>query len=348
MADSSRCRSAGFALCRGPRRPWPRYAGRPPVSWAGGLHGQTDNLDMFFHPGNACCRTGTSARHCRRAAVPAHRCREHPLEAYEDDQPVEGSGAIGGCCGEGLWRPFRGRVFVIGQLASQARRRWARQLSDGRHVQRECVSEGAEPGSVTRLHGRSWGNKGVRGRRDVRESDTLDCRARKQSDTARNRFSVVKGTKEGEKALANSTTTGRALVGILGRQGLVAANTLLFFEESVEPGVPPVSEQREYRIVTAARTSAMQNDLTEAAAEGFRVIGAGFGYMTAVMAREGGSPPTPIEYRLIGMTRVETGVEELQAAGAEGFRVAAMSEHGQEGVFILHQHPARRSDSTTG
>ena len=150
---------------------------------------------------------------------------------------------------------------------------------------------------------------------------------------------MVKGTKEGEDALANSATTGRALVGILGRQGLVAANTLLFLEESDEPRVPPASAQRDYRILATARTSAMQNDLAEAAAEGFRVVGAGFGDMTAVMARERGSPPTPIEYRLIGMIRVETAVKELQAAGAEGFRVAAMSEHGQEGVFILHRTP---------
>ncbi len=162
---------------------------------------------------------------------------------------------------------------------------------------------------------------------------------RKQSDTPRNKYSVVKGTKEGEEALAGSTTTGRTLVGILGRQGLVAANTLLFFEESAEPRAPVVSEPREYRIVATARTSAMQNDLAGAAAQGFRVIGAGFGHMTAVMARERGASPTPIEYRLIGMVRVETAVKELQAAGAEGFRVAAMSENGQEGVFILHRTP---------
>jgi hypothetical protein len=83
----------------------------------------------------------------------------------------------------------------------------------------------------------------------------------------------------------------------------------------------------------------MQNDLVQAAAEGFRVIGAGFGYMTVVLARERGSAPTPIEYRLLGMTRVETTVKELQAAGAEGFRVAAMSENGQEGVFVLQRTP---------
>ncbi len=159
------------------------------------------------------------------------------------------------------------------------------------------------------------------------------------SGTPRYKSSVVKGTKEGEEALTRSATTGRLLVGILGRQGMVAANTLLFLEEHDGPKVPAVSEQRDYRIVTTARTSTMQNDLAAAAAEGFRVTGAGSGNMTVVMMRERGSPPTPIEYRVIAMIRVETAVKELQAAGAEGFRVAATSEHGQEGVFILHRTP---------
>jgi hypothetical protein len=162
---------------------------------------------------------------------------------------------------------------------------------------------------------------------------------RKQPDTSRNAYSVVKGTKDGEEALASSTTSGLTLVGILGRQGMVSANTLLFFEKSDQPTAPPASEHRDYRIVATARTSAMQNDLSQAAADGFRLIGAGFGYMTVVMARERGSAPAPIEYRLLAVTRLETGVRELQAAGAEGFRVAAMSENGQEGVFILHRTP---------
>ena len=160
----------------------------------------------------------------------------------------------------------------------------------------------------------------------------------KQSDTSRIKYSVVKGTKDGEEALAHSSTAGRAVVGILRRQGMVASNTLLFFEESNE-AVAPVSEPREYRIVATARTSALQNDLTAAAAEGFRVIGAGFGDMTVLMARERGSTPAPVEYRVIAMIRTETAVKELQAAGAEGFRVAAISEHGPEGVFILHRRP---------
>ena len=163
----------------------------------------------------------------------------------------------------------------------------------------------------------------------------------KQPDAPRIKYSVVKGTKEGEEALANSAAAGRALVGILGRQGMVAANTLLFFEErEARTGVPPVAEERQYRIIATARTDAMQKDLTKAAAERFQVIGVGFGYMTVVLARERGSAVTPIEHRVIAMIRSETAISEVQAAGAEGFRVTAISEHGQEGVFVLSRRPA--------
>jgi len=163
----------------------------------------------------------------------------------------------------------------------------------------------------------------------------------KQPDAQRIKYSVVKGTKEGEEALANSATAGRALVGILGRQGMVAANTLLFFEEKeARTGGPPLAVERQYRIVATARTEAMQNDLAKAAAEGLQVVGAGFGYMTVVLARERGSAVTPIEHRVIAMIRIETALSELQAAGAEGFRVTAVSEHGPEGVFVLSRRPA--------
>ena len=59
---------------------------------------------------------------------------------------------------------------------------------------------------------------------------------RKKSDTPRYKYSVVKGTTEGEEALANSTTTGRAMVGILGRLGLVAADTLTFLRRATNRG----------------------------------------------------------------------------------------------------------------
>jgi hypothetical protein len=154
------------------------------------------------------------------------------------------------------------------------------------------------------------------------------------------KYSLVKGNREGEQALAAAAATGRTLVAILGRQGMTAANTLLFFEETEHDRVLPTgSGPKEYRIVATARTSAMQDDLSEAAAAGFRVIGAGFGNMTVVMERDRASPMEPVEYQLIAITRVETAINELQTAGAEGFHVVAASENGPEAVFVLHRRP---------
>ncbi len=152
-------------------------------------------------------------------------------------------------------------------------------------------------------------------------------------------YSLAKGSKEGAEALVAADTLGRRLVGVLGRQGLIVANALLFFEE-IDGDKPLVSAGGfDYRIVATARTSAMERDLNEAASEGFRVHGSGFGYMTVVMARGRGATPQPIDYRVIAMIRVPTAVMELQAAGVEGFRIATMSENGQEGVFVLHRTP---------
>lgn len=162
----------------------------------------------------------------------------------------------------------------------------------------------------------------------------------KQSDPLRVKYSAMKGKKEAEGALTDSSVAGRALVGVVGRQGMVAANIVLFFEE-IEGSARdvPGPQQAEYRVVSTGRTSAMQTDLAAAAAEGFRVIAAGSGYMTAVMARERGATPKPLDYRLLATQRVATSVKELQAAGAEGFRVVGISQNGPEPVFIVERLP---------
>jgi hypothetical protein len=57
------------------------------------------------------------------------------------------------------------------------------------------------------------------------------------------------------------------------------------------------------------------------------------------MARDPTRTPEPVDYRLIAMMYTDTAMRELCEAGAEGFRIAAVSEHGSEGVFILHRAP---------
>jgi hypothetical protein len=159
-----------------------------------------------------------------------------------------------------------------------------------------------------------------------------------QPDAARVRYSVVKGTPDGQQTLAGASASGRRLAAVVGRQGMVAANTLLFFEEGDGGAAAPAETgARDYRIIATARTSTLQKELAEAAAAGFHVVGSGFGYMTFVMARGPGSTPEPAEYRVIAMIRVATAARELEEAGNEGYQIAAMSENGPEVVFVLHR-----------
>ena len=154
-------------------------------------------------------------------------------------------------------------------------------------------------------------------------------------DATRVSYVVVKGTEEGEKALDGASAAGRALVGILGRMGMTSANTLLFFEEHA-PG-PSAEAAHVHRIIANSRTSTTEKEIIDAAAGGFRLLGAGFGYMSIVMSRSNGAANEPVDYRLLAMIRAKTAVAELNEAGAQGFRLAAMSENNQEGVMVLHR-----------
>ncbi len=155
------------------------------------------------------------------------------------------------------------------------------------------------------------------------------------ADATRVTYVLVKGTEEGEKALDGASAAGRSLVGILGRIGMTSSNTLLFFEQHAAG--PSTGAASVHRIIANSRTSTTEKDIVDAAAGGFRLLGAGFGYMSVVMSRSNDATNEPVDYRLLAMIRAKTAVDELNAAGAEGFSLTAMSENGSEGVFVLHR-----------
>jgi len=154
-------------------------------------------------------------------------------------------------------------------------------------------------------------------------------------DATRVTYVVVKGTEEGEKALDGASAAGRSLVGILGRIGMTSPNTLLFFEEHTPS--PPAGPAPVHRIIANARTSTTEKDIIEAAAGGFRLLGAGFGYLSIVMSRANDAANEPVDYRLLATIRATTGADELNEAAAKGFRLTALSESGQEGVMVLQR-----------
>jgi hypothetical protein len=66
---------------------------------------------------------------------------------------------------------------------------------------------------------------------DERAQTTWVAVMAKQSDEARFEYSVVKGNEESERALAESSAARLVLKGIVGREGMTSAKTLLFFEK---------------------------------------------------------------------------------------------------------------------
>lgn len=153
----------------------------------------------------------------------------------------------------------------------------------------------------------------------------------RQSNGARFTYSAVKGDGDGAKVLTEASKRGVKLIAVLGDQ-------FIFEEIQGASDISVAAGEREYRIVTTAKTSSLEKEIQQAAADGFRAIQSGS--MRVLMEREPGSTTAPLDYRVIAMTRVNTAERELQAAGAEGFRIALVPEcKGSEGMFVLIRTP---------
>jgi hypothetical protein len=116
----------------------------------------------------------------------------------------------------------------------------------------------------------------------------------------------------------------------------------------VLPGAWRASAQErfEYRVLSTTRTSTMQKEMQEAAAEGFRfadVMGGstamGGSEVVVVMVKAAGGP---FEYRLLATNKTSTMQRELQDAGDAGFEYRGQTVFksgfgGQEVVAILER-----------
>jgi hypothetical protein len=113
----------------------------------------------------------------------------------------------------------------------------------------------------------------------------------------------------------------------------------------------PVStgDQVEYRLLATNRTSTMEKEMNQAAAEGFRFGGVmggdtagGGAEMVVIMSRtpEAGGPR--YEYRLLATSKTSTMQKELNAAGEAGFLYTGQTVYnsafgGREVVVILER-----------
>jgi hypothetical protein len=159
-----------------------------------------------------------------------------------------------------------------------------------------------------------------------------------QPNGARYKYVAVKGAEGGARALAELGQRGSTLVAVLAAEAFTSLEPVVLLEE-VEGAVSQATTAgRDYRVLATTKTSTLEKEITQAAAEGFRVVRAGF--MTVVMERDPAATVAPADYRIVAMLRTPTAERELQAAGAEGYRIALVPEHEQEGVFVLHRSPS--------
>lgn len=99
---------------------------------------------------------------------------------------------------------------------------------------------------------------------------------------------------------------------------------------NVEPG-------QRYLLLSTLKTSTMQKELDEAAAEGFRVV-TGSPTSTnewAVLLERVAEPSAPYRYRLLATTKISTMRKELNEAAAEGYRLLPRTMTSKSGLLTV-------------
>jgi hypothetical protein len=108
----------------------------------------------------------------------------------------------------------------------------------------------------------------------------------------------------------------------------------------------------EYRLLATNKTSTMEKEMNQAAAEGFRFEGAmggdtagGGNEMVVIMSREPAADGPRYNYRLLATNKTSTMQKELSEAGAAGFLYSGQTIYdsafgGREVVVILERSAA--------
>jgi hypothetical protein len=109
-----------------------------------------------------------------------------------------------------------------------------------------------------------------------------------------------------------------------------------------------IDPEQRYLLLSTMKTSTMQKELEEAAAQGFRIVASssscGQGEMVLFLERLA-QPPSTYRYQLLATTRTGTMQKELNAAAKDGFRLLPRTTIAKEGllsneiVLVLERPP---------
>ncbi|MDX2033309.1 MAG: hypothetical protein SF339_21725 [Blastocatellia bacterium] len=124
---------------------------------------------------------------------------------------------------------------------------------------------------------------------------------------------------------------------------------------AVAKAAATAADQIEYRLLATNKTSTMEKEMNQAAAQGFRFEGtmggetaAGGNEIVVIMSRRaGGGNNGRYDYRLLATRKTSTMTKELNQAGAEGFLYTGQSIYdtafgGREVVVILERTDSRK------
>ena len=121
--------------------------------------------------------------------------------------------------------------------------------------------------------------------------------------------------------------------------------------EAVATSADPI----EYKLLATNKTSTMEREMNQAAAEGYRLEGTmggetagGGNEIVVIMSRKAGTNNGPrVQYRLLATQKTSTMQKEMSAAGAEGFLYVGQSIYnsafgGREVVVILERNDSQK------
>ncbi len=100
----------------------------------------------------------------------------------------------------------------------------------------------------------------------------------------------------------------------------------------------------DYLVLDTERTGTMQQELQEAANNGYRLVpGQGSWGPTAILEKAG--DPEPIEYFLLATSKTGTLQNEIDEAATQGYRLASVLGKGDEAVVVM-QRASGQADPT--
>lgn len=115
------------------------------------------------------------------------------------------------------------------------------------------------------------------------------------------------------------------------------------------------AEQVEYRLLATNKTSTMEKEMNQAAAQGYRFEGtmggetaAGGNEIVVIMSRRAGASDGRYDYRLLATRKTSTMTKELNQAGADGFLYTGQTIYdtafgGREVVVIMERTDSQKT-----